>query len=31
MECGLKIAGFDDIKEGDTLEFYKTVEVARSL
>jgi len=31
MECGLKIAGFDDVKEGDTLEFYKTVEVARSL
>jgi len=31
MECGLKIAGFDDIKESDTLEFYKTVEVARSL
>ena len=31
MECGLKIAGFDDIKEGDTLEFYKTVEVARTL
>jgi translation initiation factor IF-2 len=31
MECGLKIAGFDDVKEGDMLEFYKTVEVARSL
>jgi translation initiation factor IF-2 len=31
MECGLKIAGFDDIKEADVLEFYKTVEVARSL
>jgi len=31
MECGLKIAGFDDIKEGDTLEFYKKVEVARTL
>jgi len=31
MECGVKIAGFDDIKEGDVLEFYRTVEVARTL
>ncbi len=31
MECGLKIAGFDDVKEGDTVEFYKTVQVARTL
>ena len=31
MECGLKLAGYDDIKEGDRLEFYKTVEVARKL
>ena len=31
MECGLKVAGFDDIKESDVLEFYKTVEVARTL
>ena len=29
MECGLKIAGYDDIKEGDMLEFYQPVEVAR--
>jgi translation initiation factor IF-2 len=31
MECGLKIAGYDDIKEGDVLEFYHKVEVARTL
>jgi len=31
MECGLKVAGYDDIKEGDSLEFYERVEVARKL
>ena len=31
MECGLKIAGYDDVKEGDELEFYQQIEVARSL
>ena len=31
LECGLKIAGYDDIKEGDVLEFYRRVEVARTL
>jgi translation initiation factor IF-2 len=31
LECGIKIAGYNDIKEGDTLECYKTVEVARTL
>ncbi len=31
MECGIKLAGFNDIKEGDTLEAYKIVEVARTL
>ena len=31
MECGIKIAGYDDIKEGDVLEFYREVEVARRL
>ncbi|MEM9374122.1 MAG: translation initiation factor IF-2, partial [Planctomycetota bacterium] len=30
-ECGMKIAGYDDIKEGDVLECYKQVEVARTL
>ena len=31
LECGLKIDGYDDIKEGDVLEFYQQVEVARQL
>ncbi|MBS3733316.1 MAG: translation initiation factor IF-2 [Phycisphaerae bacterium] len=31
MECGVRIAGFDDVKEGDMLEFYRQVEVARTL
>jgi translation initiation factor IF-2 len=31
LECGVKVAGYDDIKEGDVLEFYQKVEVARKL
>ncbi len=31
FECGVKIAGFDDVKTGDVLEFYEIVEVARKL
>ena len=31
LECGLKVAGYDDIKVGDRMEAYKTVDVARSL
>ncbi|MFH1614361.1 MAG: translation initiation factor IF-2 [Planctomycetota bacterium] len=31
MECGVKIAGFDDIKTGDVFDAYEIVEVARSL
>jgi translation initiation factor IF-2 len=31
MECGAKIVGYDDIKEGDILECYKNVEVKRTL
>lgn len=31
VECGMKIEGYDDIKVGDVLECYKTVEVARTL
>ena len=31
MECGMKIVGYDDIKEGDILECFKKVEVRRSL
>ncbi len=30
-ECGVKLAGFNDIKEGDILEAYKIEEVARTL
>ncbi len=31
LECGLKLVGYDDIKIGDRLEAYKTVDVARTL
>jgi translation initiation factor IF-2 len=31
FECGIKLAGFNDIKEGDILEAYKIEEVARTL
>ncbi|MCK4999931.1 MAG: translation initiation factor IF-2, partial [Anaerohalosphaera sp.] len=31
LECGVKIAGFDDIKVDDTLEAYEVVEMARKL
>ena len=31
MECGIKLDGFNDVKEGDTLEAYKIEEVARTL
>jgi translation initiation factor IF-2 len=31
MECGIKLVGFNDIKETDTLEGYKIKEVARTL
>jgi translation initiation factor IF-2 len=31
MECGLKLAGFNDVKEGDMLEAYRIEEVARTL
>ena len=31
MECGMKIVGYDDIKEGDIIECYKNVEVRRTL
>ena len=30
-ECGIKLSGFNDIKEGDILEAYKIEEVARTL
>jgi translation initiation factor IF-2 len=31
FECGMKLAGFNDIKEGDILEAYKIEEIARTL
>ncbi len=31
MECGIKLSGFNDIKEGDTLEAYVIEEIARTL
>ncbi len=31
MECGIKLAGFNDIKPEDQLEAYKVEEVARTL
>jgi len=31
MECGMKLGGFNDIKQDDILEAYKIEEVARTL
>ncbi len=31
LDCGIKIAKFDDVKVDDVLEFYEIVEVARTL
>jgi translation initiation factor IF-2 len=31
FECGLSLRGYDDIREGDQLEFFEVVEIARSL
>lgn len=31
MECGIKLAGFNDVKEGDLLEAYRIEEVKRTL
>jgi translation initiation factor IF-2 len=31
FECGIKLSGFNDLKEGDILEAYKMEEVARTL
>ncbi len=30
MECGIKLAGFNDVKEGDIFEVYKVEEIGRS-
>jgi translation initiation factor IF-2 len=29
LECGIKLSGFNDIKEGDLLEIYKVEEIQR--
>ena len=31
LECGIKIARFDDVKVDDVLDFYEIVKVARTL
>jgi translation initiation factor IF-2 len=31
LECGIKIAAFDDVKIDDVLEFYEIVKIARTL
>jgi len=31
LECGIKVAGFDDVKMDDVFEFYHIVKVARTL
>ena len=31
LECGIKLAGFDDVKVADVIEVYEKVEVARTL
>jgi translation initiation factor IF-2 len=31
FECGIKLKGYNDIKEGDTLEFFEVKEIARTL
>jgi len=31
FECGIKIAGYDDIKEGDVIEAYRIEQVLRTL
>jgi len=30
LECGIKLAGFNDVKEGDILEVYKVEEIGRT-
>ena len=30
-ECGLNIAGYNDVKEGDIIECYEEIEVKKSL
>jgi translation initiation factor IF-2 len=30
FECGIQLEGFNDVKEGDVLEFFETREIART-
>ena len=30
FECGIQLEGFNDVKEGDVLEFYETREIERT-
>jgi translation initiation factor IF-2 len=30
LECGIKLSGFNDIKEGDLFEVYKVEEIGRT-
>jgi translation initiation factor IF-2 len=31
QDCGIKIHGYDDVKVGDRLEAFETVEIQRTL
>lgn len=31
FECGIKIEGYDDVKPGDVIEAYETVEIRQKL
>jgi len=31
FECGIKLKNYNDIKEGDQLEFFEVKEIARTL
>jgi translation initiation factor IF-2 len=31
MECGIRLEGFEDVHEGDVIETYEILKIARSL
>jgi translation initiation factor IF-2 len=31
MECGIRLEGFNDVKEGDLLEAFRVDEIKRTL